>query len=209
VLGGTQSLHVSGYDEAYDIPSEDAMMMSLRTQQIIGHESGTARTIDPLAGSYFVESLTNTLEKKAWEYISKIETIGKGSMREGVLTAIEKGYIEKEIAEAAYAYQERVEKKNCLIVGVNAYQSEIQQPIEVFEFDPKEGDRQKERLEKVKKSRNQGDVDKALDKLRRAVEKNENLMPVILEALKVYTTEGEVMGTLRELYGEYKDPAVF
>jgi len=209
VLGGTQSLHVSGYDEAYDIPSEDAMRMSLRTQQIIGHESGVTHTIDPLAGSYFVESLTNTLEEKAWEYIRKIEAIGQGRMLEGMLRAIEKGYIEKEISEAAYRYQERIEKKDYLVVGVNAYTSEVQQPIEVFEFDPQEEDRQKERLEEVKKSRNQGEVDKALDRLRKAVEKNENLMPAILDAVKVYVTEGEIMGALRNLYGEYKDPAVF
>lgn len=209
VLGGTQSLHVSGYDEAYDIPSEEAMMISLRTQQIIGHESGVVNTIDPLAGSYFVESLTNTMEEKAQEYIKKIETLGKGSMLEGMLTAIEKGYIEKEIAEAAYQYQQKIEKKDYLVVGVNAYQSEVRQPIEVFEFDPAEEDRQKERLAEVKKSRNQREVDKALDRLREAVEKNENLMPWILEAVKVYATEGEIMGTLRELYGDYKDPAVF
>ncbi|MCI0527133.1 MAG: methylmalonyl-CoA mutase family protein, partial [Nitrospira sp.] len=140
VLGGTQSLHVSGYDEAYDIPSEDAMMMSLRTQQIIGHESGITHTIDPLAGSYFIESLTNTLEEKARAYIQKIETLGKGSMLEGMLSAIEKGYIEKEISEAAYQYQQKIENKDYLVVGINAYQSEAQQPIEVFEFDPKEED---------------------------------------------------------------------
>ena len=219
VLGGTQSLHVSGYDEAYDIPSEDAMKMSLATQLIIAHETGVTSTVDPLAGSYFLDSLTDTMEERAWEYIHKIEKMGggpdgssrQGSMLRGMLLAIENGYIEREIADAAYRYQQRVESKDYVIVGVNEYRSQAAEagPPELFEYDAREEDRQKERLAEVKRSRASGNVHKGLDAIKGAAERDENLMPHILEAAKSCATEGEIMGTLKEVYGEYKDPGVF
>jgi len=217
VLGGTQSLHVSGYDEAYDIPSEDAMKMSLATQLIIAHESGVTNTVDPLAGSYFLDSLTNTMEERAWEYIHKIEELGepsggpgqRGSILSGMLHAIETGYIEREIANAAYRYQQRIESKDYVIVGVNEYKSQESQPLEVFEYDAREEDRQIERLAEVKRTRSATHVQKALSAVKGAAEKDENLMPHILEAVKVCASEGEIMAALKEVYGEYVDPGVF
>lgn len=208
VMGGTQSLHVSGYDEAYDIPSEEAMRMSLATQLIIAHESGVTNTVDPLAGSMFLESLTNTLEEKAWECIHKIEELGGGSLRQGTLQAIETGYIEREIARASYEYQQRIEGKDYVVVGVNQYQPEAAQPLEVFQFDPEEEERQKKRLSEARRARSKGQVASTLSALKRAASKDENLMPHVLAAVKVCATEGEIMDVLAEVYGRYTDPGV-
>ena len=153
VLGGTQSLHVSGYDEAYDIPSEDAMRMSLATQLILAHESGVAGTADPLGGSLFVETLTNDIENAALEYISRIDEMGAGSMRQGILQAIGSGYIELEIARSAYEYQQRIESGRQVIVGLNQYQSETAQKLELFQFDPEEEEWQKGRLAEARSGR--------------------------------------------------------
>ncbi|MCH8207345.1 MAG: methylmalonyl-CoA mutase [Chloroflexi bacterium] len=209
VLGGTQSLHISGYDEAYDIPSEDAMRVSLATQLVIAHETNVANTVDPLAGSYFVESLTNSVEEKAWEYINKIDEMGGGSMVDGMLGAIETGYIEGEIANTAFEYQRAIESKERVIVGVNDYPAEAVEPAEVFEFDQDEEERQLARLREVKRTRSNADVDKALSDIRRKAEADENLVPSVLDAVKACATEGEVMGALRDVYGEYTDPGVF
>ena len=141
-LGGTQSLHVSGFDEAYDIPSEEAMKVSLATQLVIAHETNVANTVDPLAGSYYVESLTSEIEEQAWAYIRRIETMGGGSMLRGMLAAIESGYIEQEIANSAYAYQMAIEANDYVVVGVNAYKPSSAQPLEVFEYDFQEEGRQ-------------------------------------------------------------------
>jgi methylmalonyl-CoA mutase, N-terminal domain len=209
VMGGTQSLHVSGYDEAYDIPSEEAMRMSLATQLIIAHESGVANTVDPLGGSMFLESLTNSTEERAWEYIHKIEELGNGSMLQGMLEAIKSGYIEREIARAAYEYQRRIEDKEYTIVGVNNYQSEVTQPLELFQFDPEEEERQRERLARAKGSRSSSQVANALQTLREAAGKDHNLMPHALEAVEAGATEGEIMGAFQDVYGEYTDPGLF
>ena len=209
VLGGTQSLHISGYDEAYDIPSEEAMRMSLATQLIIAHESGVANTVDPLGGSMFLESLTGAMEEKAWEYIKKIEGLGDGSMRHGMLRAIDSGYIEREIAQAAYEYQRRIESSEQVIVGLNQYQSGTTQSLELFQFDPGEEEWQKTRLAEAKRSRSNTQVSGALHGLTKAAQRDENLMPLVLEAVEVSATEGEIMGALRDVYGEYVDPGVF
>ena len=217
VLGGSQSLHVSGYDEAYDIPSEDAMKMSLATQLILAHETGVASSVDPLGGSYFLESLTNTMEEKAWEYIRKIEELGESSahsgqpwsLARGMLRAIDTGYIEREISNAAYRYQQGIESKDHLIVGVNEYRSENSIPLELFEYDFGEGERQIERLAEVKRTRSNRQVRKALGDIKAAAENDENLMPYILDAVRACSTEGEIMDSLKEVYGEYKDPGVF
>ena len=217
VLGGTQSLHASGYDEAYDIPSEDAMRMSLATQLIIAHETGVAATADPLAGSYFLDSLTQTLEEKAWEYIDKIRDMGgtdRGTNRgrgmlPGMLAAIDSGYIEREISAVAYRYQRRVESGDQVVVGVNQYRAEESSPIETFEYDTAEEDRQLRRLAEVKGSRSGTEVRGALRGLRDAASNDDNLMPAILEAARARASEGEIMDVLRDVYGEYTDPGVF
>ena len=212
VLGGTQSLHVSGYDEAYDIPSEEAMRMSLATQLILSHESGVASTVDPLGGSMFLESLTSSMEEKAWEYIKRIETLGDGSLCQGMLQAINTGYIELEIARASREYQQRIESGDQVIVGLNQYQSDNAssgQPLELFQFNPEEEDWQRKRLAEVKGSRSNAQVADAIQGLRKAAEQDENLMPHVLEAVEVCATEGEIMGAFRDVYGEYVDPGVF
>lgn len=209
VLGGTQSLHVSGYDEAYDIPSEDAMKVSLATQLVIAHETGVANTVDPLGGSYYVESLTDAVEERAQAYIDRIEEMGGGSMYRGMLSAVESGYIEREIAGTAFEYQQGIERKEHVVVGLNEYRPETAQPLEIFDFDTAEEGRQLERLTEVRRSRSNVEVEKALDDIRRGAETDENLFTPVMAAAGACATEGEVMGVLREVYGEHTDPGVF
>ena len=209
VLGGTQSLHVSGYDEAYDIPSEDAMRVSLSTQLIVAEESGAANTIDPLAGSFFVEKMTNELEERAWSYLHKLEDMGGGSVLEGMFSAIESGYIENEISRAAYTYQRRIEDKDYTVVGVNDYISEDAQPLDLYEHDEQEESRQLDRLEHVKATRNVDAANRALDELQKAARTDDNMMPSVLAAVRAYASEGEIMGALQEVFGEHRDPAIF
>ena len=217
VMGGTQSLHISGYDEAYDIPSEDSMKMSLATQLILAHEKGVTNTVDPLAGSYFLESLTDTMEEQAWEYITRIEDLGepsagsgrRGSMLRGMLNAIKIGYIEREIANAAYEYQQRIETKDYVIVGVNEYRSEEAQPVELFEYDTNEEDRQLKRLAEVKRSRSNAAVQRTLSDMKGGADREENLVPYVLDAAGACASEGEIMAALQEVYGAYQDPGVF
>jgi len=211
VLGGTQSLHVSGFDEAFDIPSEEAMRMSLATQLILSHESGVTNTVDPMAGSYFMESMTNDIEEAAWEYISKLEAMGEGKypLKSGILHAIDTGYIELEIARSAYEYQLKIESGNQVVVGLNQYQSETNQKLELFEFDPEEEKWQKDRLTEVRNHRSSADVKSALSSLKQAAQNDKNLMPSVIKAVGAMATEGEILDTMRDVYGEYVDPGVF
>ncbi len=199
VLGGTQSLHTNSFDEALCLPGEEAVRVALRTQQVIAQESGATSTADPLAGSYYVETLTNEMEQKAMEYIQKVDDMG------GAIAAIEKGFFQKEIADSAYKYQKEIEEKKRIIVGINDYMLEEENPIELLRIDPKVGDEQLARLQKLKGKRDNRKVKDALEKLHYAVEKDENLMPLIIDAVKVYTTLGEITEVLRKVYGEYKE----
>lgn len=204
VLGGTQSLHTNSFDEAYALPSEQAVKIALRTQQIIAHESGVADTIDPLAGSYYVEYLTNQIEEKAVEYIQEIDDMG------GAVAAIEKGFIQREIAESAYQLQKEVETKKRIVVGVNEFLTEDKIPVETLQVDPEIEKNLVHRLEQIKKQRDQSKVEERLDSLRKAAEHQDtNLMPFILQAVKEYATLGEICGILREVFGEYKPPSIF
>ncbi len=204
VLGGTQSLHTNSFDEAYALPSEQAVTIALRTQQIIAYESGVADTIDPLGGSYYVEYLTNQIEEKAAKYIEQIDNMG------GAVAAIEKGFMQKEIMESAYRYQKEVESKRRIIVGVNEFISEEKTPVKILRIDPEIEVTLIKRLNEVKRQRNNAKVIEALDHLRKAAEKEDvNLMPFIIEAVKEYATLGEICDTLRQVFGEYKPPSIF
>lgn len=209
VLGGTQSLHTNSYDEALALPSEEAVRIALRTQQIIAHESGVADTIDPLAGSYFVESLTDELERKALDYIERVERLGQGSILKGVLRGIEEGFFQREIARAAYEYQRQVEAGEQTIVGVNKYMIEEERKPHILRVDPEVQRRQIERLNKVKQERDNAKVQEALTKLKSSCERGENRMPHILEAVRAYATLQEIMDALRRVYGQYREPALF
>ncbi len=204
VLGGTQSLHTNSFDEAYALPSEQAVTIALRTQQIIAYESGVADTIDPLGGSYYVEYLTSEIEGKAEKYIEQIDEMG------GAVAAIEKGFMQREIMESAYRYQKEVENKKRIVVGVNEFISEEKTPIKILRIDPEIEKALIKRLNDVKKQRNNAKVKEALDSLRKAAEKeNVNLMPFIIQAVKEYATLGEICDTLRQVFGEYKPPFIF
>jgi methylmalonyl-CoA mutase N-terminal domain/subunit len=200
VLGGTQSLHTNSFDEALCLPTEEAVRVALRTQQIIAHESGVTNTVDPLAGSYYVEALTNEMEEKAMEYIQKIDDMG------GAIAAIEKGFFQKEIADSAYRYQREIDEKKRIIVGLNEYTIEEEEcPIKLLRIDPKVEKEQVARLQKVKRERDNRKVKEVLEKLHYTAEKDENLMPTIIEAVKAYVTLGEITEVLRKVYGEYKE----
>lgn len=204
VLGGTQSLHTNSFDEAYALPSEQAVTIALRTQQIIAYESGVVDSVDPLAGSYYVEYLTNQIEDRAASYIEQIDAMG------GAVAAIEKGFMQREIVESAYRFQKEVEAKKRIVVGMNEFVTEKEVPMKILQIDPEIEKKLVERLKQVKMQRNQVKVGEALNKLRRAAEQEGvNLMPFILQAVKEYTTLGEICDTLREVFGEYKPPSVF
>jgi methylmalonyl-CoA mutase N-terminal domain/subunit len=202
VLGGTQSLHTNSLDETYALPSEDAVTIALRTQQIIAHESGVANTADPLGGSYFIETLTAQMEKEAKDYIQKIDDMG------GMVKAIEHGFPQKEIADSAFWYQKAVEKKEKIIVGVNAFEMD-HEPIPTLKIKDSVAKQQLDRLRKVKKTRNQSEVRTKLLDLKKAAEDDQNVMPFILDCVKAYATLGEIMATLKEVYGEYKEPITY
>ena len=204
VLGGTQSLHTNSFDEAYALPSEQAVTIALRTQQIIAYESGVVDSVDPLAGSYYVEYLTNQIEDRAASYIEQIDAMG------GAVAAIEKGFMQREIVESAYRFQKEVEAKKRIVVGMNEFVTEKEVPMKILQIDPEIEKKLVERLKQVKMQRNQVKVGEVLNKLRRAAEQEGvNLMPFILQAVKEYTTLGEICDTLREVFGEYKPPSVF
>ena len=204
VLGGTQSLHTNSMDETLALPSEKAVKIALRTQQIIAHEIGVTNTIDPLAGSYFVESLTDRMEKEAESYFQKIDSLG------GVIPAIEAGFFQREIAEAAYRYQQELDRKEKIIVGVNDYVEEnAQVEIPILLISPEVEVRQKRRLAGVRNSRDAGKVRTSLEELKRAAEDGSNVMPRLIECTRSYVTLGEMCGTLAEVFGVYEEPAVF
>ena len=203
VLGGCQSLHTNSYDEALCLPSWEAVTIALRTQQIIAYETGVTDTIDPLGGSYYVEWLTKEMEERAMEYIQKIDDMG------GIIPAIEKGFIVREISDAAYRYQREIEEKKRIIVGVNEFVME-EEPVKVnlFRVDPEVEEGQIKRVNEIRRTRNNKKVKELLEELRRAAEKNENVMPYVLKAVKAYATLGEIIGTLKEVYGEYKPETI-
>jgi methylmalonyl-CoA mutase N-terminal domain/subunit len=202
-VGGTQSLHTNSFDEAYALPSTEAVRIALRTQQIIAYESGVADTIDPVAGSYYVEALTNEIEERAMKYIEKIDNMG------GAVAATEKGYMQREIVESAYKYQREVEAKENIIVGVNDFTVAEEAPIKILRIDPAVEKKQVEQLRALKKNRDDKKIKATLDELKHIEEKEENLVPPILKAVKAYATLGEICDALREVYGEYKAPSIF
>ncbi len=202
VCGGTQSLHTNSYDEALSLPTEQSVRTALRTQQIIAHESGAADTIDPLGGSYFVEALTDEIEARAGEYIRKIDDLG------GAVKAIEGGFQQREIQQAAYAWQQAVERKDQIVVGVNEFQVEEEDQPELLKIDPAVEARQVERLKALRARRNNEAVDRALARIKETARGSDNLMPAIVDAVKAYATLGEISDAMREVFGQF-DPPVF
>jgi methylmalonyl-CoA mutase N-terminal domain/subunit len=200
VLGGTQSLHTNSLDETYALPTEEAVRIALRTQQIIAYESGVANTVDPFGGSYYVESLTNEIEKEAMDYIHRIDQMG------GMLRAIDRGYPQREIIEASYRYQKQVEEKEKIIVGVNDFVIEEERPPEILRISKEAEVRQLKRLDQVKKKRSAKKAEAALADLKKAASSKENLMPYVLNAVREYVTLGEVVETFKSVFGTYKDP---
>jgi methylmalonyl-CoA mutase N-terminal domain/subunit len=201
VLGGTQSLHTNSMDEALALPSEHAVTVALRTQQILAEESGVANTVDPLGGSFFVENQTNRIEKQAYDYFRRVEELG------GVLPAIEKGFFQSEIADAAYRYQREIDEDIRKIVGINAYREDKGYEIPILRMDPEGYRRQLKRLETLRKERDNGRAGQALDRLRIACEGTENMMPHIMESVKAYATLGEIVDVMREVFGTYEEPS--
>jgi methylmalonyl-CoA mutase N-terminal domain/subunit len=202
VLGGVQSLHTNSMDETYALPTEEAVTVALRTQQILAYESGVANTVDPLGGSYFVEALTRKIEEQAWEYIRRIDELG------GMLAAIEAGFPQREIADAAYHYQQQLERREKIVVGVNEFVSGEPQPIPILRIPPEVERRQVERLKRVRAERDNERVAACLAELRRVAEAGGNTMDPILEAVKAYATLGEICDVFRAVWGEYREPAL-
>ncbi len=202
VLGGTQSLHTNSYDEALALPTEESVRVALRTQQIIAEESGVTKTVDPIAGSYYVESLTNEIEKQVWEYLEKIEKLG------GAVRAIEAGYIQQEIADSAYRFQQEVESKERIIVGVNKYEIEEEPPKNLFKVDETVREKQIEKLKMIKAKRDNKKVEEKLEKIEKTAKEGSNLMFPILEAVEEYATLQEICDRLRKVYGEYQEPII-
>ena len=201
VMGGTQSLHTNSLDEAWALPTEFAATVALRTQQIIAHESGVTNTADPLGGSYFVEALTDEVERGAWDYIEKIDALG------GMVAAIERAYPQREIAEAAYRYQVAVDSKEKIVVGVNDYVTE-EKPLETLQIDEAVAHRQAARLKKLRAERSGDEVNRRLGALRKAAAGAENLMPYLYEAAKAYATLGEICDAMRDVFGIYEEVAI-
>jgi methylmalonyl-CoA mutase N-terminal domain/subunit len=202
VLGGTQSLHTNSRDEALSLPTRESVQIALRTQQIIAHETGVDSTIDPLAGSYFIESLTDEIERGVLKYLERIDAMG------GAPVAIEKGFIQREIHESAYAFQRDVDRKRRIVVGVNEFAVEEEQEFDYLRVDPKTEQAQVARVNEIRKLRDESAVKKALESLEVAAKGTDNLMPVILDAVKAYATLGEICGILRKVFGEYQAPDI-
>ncbi|BDQ11355.1 acyl-CoA mutase large subunit family protein [Sediminibacterium sp. TEGAF015] len=198
VLGGTQSLHTNGYDEALSLPTEEAARIALRTQQIVAFESGAPDTVDPLAGSYFVESLTNEVEQKAWELMNKIDAMG------GSVSAIEEGFMQDEIARSAFEYQRSIENGEKIIVGVNKFTVDVENPVPGFKIDDSIRQLQSARLTELKTNRDAVRVKLCLQQIKEAAEGTQNIMPFVLEAVEAYCTLGEIADVLRQVYGEHR-----
>jgi methylmalonyl-CoA mutase N-terminal domain/subunit len=204
VLGGTQSLHTNAMDEVLALPTAKAAEVALRTQQIIAHETGAAAVIDPLGGSYFVEALTDEMERRAYEYFSRIDELG------GVIPAIEKGFFQREIADASYRFEKRLNEKDRVIVGVNEFVGDGDDDIEVLKITQEMEDEQTARLAEIKRTRENSEVTRTLGALESAARKDgENLIEPILDAVRAYATEGEIIETLRQVFGSYRETAHF
>jgi len=204
VLGGCQSLHTNSFDEALCLPTEKAVRIAVRTQQIIAEETDVTYTVDPLGGSYYIEWLTDQMEEQIWKYIEKIDEMG------GMVKAIESGYVQREIQKSAYEKQKAIDRGEIVVVGVNKYQIEEEIPIEILRVDESVVRKQIERLKKFRENRDKSKVEEALDKLKKAAEKEEeNLMPYILDAVRARATLGEITDALREVWGEYRAPEIF
>jgi methylmalonyl-CoA mutase N-terminal domain/subunit len=205
VLGGTQSLHTNSYDEALALPSEDAVRVALRTQQILAEESGVGDTVDPLGGSFAIEKLTDEMEAEIMEYLEQIREMGDGAMRDGVLEGIDRGFFHREIQEASYEYQQRVDAEEEIVVGVNEYEIDKEPDPDILKVDENTRDRQLDRLERVKDERDDDAVDEALAAIAGAIENDENTIPYIIDAVKAYATMGEIMEVFEEQYGQYQE----
>ena len=203
VLGGTQSLHTNSFDEALALPTENAVRLALRTQQVIAHETGVVNTIDPLGGSYFVEDLTNRLEVEAYDYFDRIRSLG------GVVPAIKENFFQREIADASFRYQSEVEAKQRIIVGVNRYESEDENELEILRIDPALEEEQIERVKALRAGRDSAAAEAALAQLKRGAEGEENLMPLIVDAANAHVTMGEMCDALREVWGVWRETPVF
>ena len=203
VLGGTQSLHTNSMDEALALPSEKAVRIALRTQQIIAEESGVANTVDPVGGSYYVEWLTDKMEEECYKYWDRVDKLG------GVIPAIEKGFFQREIAKASYKYQKEIDDKKRTVIGVNEYKLDEPIDIPLLKMDEKGEERQIKRLNKLRKDRNNQKVDRNLERLRKAAEGDKNLMPYILDCVHSYATLGETCQVLRDVFGEYEEPVIY
>jgi methylmalonyl-CoA mutase N-terminal domain/subunit len=204
VLGGTQSLHTNSMDETLALPSEKAVKIALRTQQILAYETGVINTVDPLAGSYFIESLTDEMEKEAEKIFAEIDSLG------GVVAAIDAGYFQKEIADAAYRYQKELEKKEKIVVGVNDFIEENEEvDIPILQISKEVEAKQKERLAKLRETRNQTKVEECLNELDNAARNNINLMPILVKAAENYVTLGEMINVLKDPFGIYEESVVF
>ncbi len=202
VLGGCQSLHCNALDEALALPTESAALLALRTQQILAHESGVANTIDPVAGSYAIEKLTDEIEAQARDYLARIDAMG------GMLRAIETGYVQAEIQKAAYEYQQKIESGEQIVVGVNRFRSEQEKPVEILRVDPEIERAQVERLRALRARRNEAHLRAALAEVERCAARTDNLMPAILAAVEAYATVGEISDALRRVFGEYQETVV-
>jgi methylmalonyl-CoA mutase N-terminal domain/subunit len=202
VMGGTQSLHTNSFDEALALPTEQAARIALRTQQIIAYESGAPQTIDPLAGSYYIESLTSEIEKRAAEYLGKIEVLG------GMLKAIERGFVQQEIQNAAYEYQQAVDRQDAIVVGVNRFEVEEEKPIPIQRIDPSLESKQVERVRALRAKRDASQWKAAIAGVEEAARSGANLMPRILTAVEASATVGEIADAMRRVFGEYKEAVV-
>jgi methylmalonyl-CoA mutase, N-terminal domain len=210
VLGGTQSLHTNALDEVLALPTEKAAQIALRTQQVIAHETGVANVIDPLGGSYFVEALTNRTEEQAEEYFAKIDEMGRGSILEGMLAGIERGWFQSEIADAAFREQERFEKGRLVKVGVNEFVDPDEPPIEILKIGPEIEEMQTDSVRRMREGRDEDAVTKALSRLEDAArDESENLMPPLIDCTRAYCTEGEIVDALRHVFGEYVETPRF